>query len=122
LSFIDRIPFSGRFQSGLELMEKSMQDKGVWWVAALRNAPVAPFVVVNMAVGSTPLRFFDFLIGNALGVLPTILAIIFFEEKVVAAVDKKDFSIALPALLVLAILYFVSAGARNLLGKSSESQ
>ncbi|MDR3506557.1 MAG: TVP38/TMEM64 family protein [Caulobacteraceae bacterium] len=38
----------------------------------VRLAPSAPFIVVNMAAGITPMRFADFLAGTALGIVPKI--------------------------------------------------
>jgi uncharacterized membrane protein YdjX (TVP38/TMEM64 family) len=119
LSVLDRIPFLSRKQAAVDQLNESMQNKGVWWVAALRNTPIAPFTVVNVAVGTTAIPFIDFLLGNALGVLPTLLAIVFFEEKVIAAVENKDFSIALPALFVIALLYGLSRLARRITANSS---
>ena len=38
----------------------------------VRLAPSAPFVVVNMAAGVTPMRFGAFLLGTAIGIVPKI--------------------------------------------------
>ncbi len=121
LDFIQKIPLPGfngeKVESFKSALQSTMQDKGIWWVAALRNAPVAPFVVVNVGLGATQMRIIDFLLGNALGVTPTILAIVYFEEKVLAAVENNDLSIAIPALLILGLLYLLSVAARRLLAK-----
>ena len=39
----------------------------------VRLAPSAPFVLVNMAAGATPMAFADFLWGTALGIVPKIV-------------------------------------------------
>lgn len=39
----------------------------------VRLAPSAPFVVVNMAAGVTPMRFSAFLLGTAIGIVPKIV-------------------------------------------------
>ncbi len=38
----------------------------------VRLAPSAPFIVVNMAAGLTPMRVIDFVAGTALGIVPKI--------------------------------------------------
>ena len=39
----------------------------------VRLAPSAPFIVVNMAAGITPMRLIDFVGGTALGIVPKIM-------------------------------------------------
>jgi uncharacterized membrane protein YdjX (TVP38/TMEM64 family) len=39
----------------------------------IRLVPSAPFVVVNMAAGSTPMRFAAFALGSGIGIVPKIL-------------------------------------------------
>ncbi len=39
----------------------------------VRLAPAAPFIVVNMAAGVTPMRLADFVAGTALGIVPKIV-------------------------------------------------
>jgi uncharacterized membrane protein YdjX (TVP38/TMEM64 family) len=39
----------------------------------VRLAPSAPFIVVNMAAGVTPMRVVDFVAGTALGIVPKIV-------------------------------------------------
>ena len=39
----------------------------------VRLAPSAPFVVVNMAAGVTPMRFSAFVLGSGIGIVPKIL-------------------------------------------------
>ncbi|QUD89994.1 TVP38/TMEM64 family protein [Phenylobacterium montanum] len=39
----------------------------------VRLAPSAPFIVVNMAAGITPMRLIDFVAGTALGIVPKIV-------------------------------------------------
>jgi uncharacterized membrane protein YdjX (TVP38/TMEM64 family) len=38
----------------------------------VRLVPSAPFIVVNMAAGVTPMRAFDFAAGTAVGIVPKI--------------------------------------------------
>jgi uncharacterized membrane protein YdjX (TVP38/TMEM64 family) len=52
----------------------------------VRILPVAPFTLVNMVAGASHLRPRDFLIGTALGMLPGIVAVVLFSDRLAAAV------------------------------------
>jgi uncharacterized membrane protein YdjX (TVP38/TMEM64 family) len=51
----------------------------------VRLVPFAPFVVVNMAAGMTPMRLIDFTAGTAIGILPKIALTAFAGGSVVLA-------------------------------------
>jgi uncharacterized membrane protein YdjX (TVP38/TMEM64 family) len=51
----------------------------------VRLVPFAPFVVVNMAAGMTPMRLIDFTAGTAIGILPKIALTAFAGGSVVVA-------------------------------------
>jgi uncharacterized membrane protein YdjX (TVP38/TMEM64 family) len=46
----------------------------------LRLLPVAPFTVVNLVAGASELRFRDFLLGSAIGMLPGIALLAVFGD------------------------------------------
>jgi uncharacterized membrane protein YdjX (TVP38/TMEM64 family) len=52
----------------------------------VRQVPMAPFIVVNMAAGVTPMRLRDFLGGTALGIIPKIALTAFAGNSAVAAI------------------------------------
>jgi uncharacterized membrane protein YdjX (TVP38/TMEM64 family) len=49
----------------------------------VRLAPSAPFIVVNMAAGVTPMRMLDFTFGTALGIVPKIVLTAYAGSSVV---------------------------------------
>jgi uncharacterized membrane protein YdjX (TVP38/TMEM64 family) len=49
---------------------------------AVRLAPSAPFIVVNMAAGVTPMRLRDFVAGTALGIIPKIVLTAFAGNSI----------------------------------------
>jgi uncharacterized membrane protein YdjX (TVP38/TMEM64 family) len=51
----------------------------------IRLVPFAPFAVVNMAAGMTPMRLVDFTAGTAIGILPKIALTAFAGGSVVVA-------------------------------------
>ena len=46
---------------------------------------MAPFTFVNMAIGALGIRYRDFILGTALGMLPGIAAFAFVSERVIDA-------------------------------------
>jgi uncharacterized membrane protein YdjX (TVP38/TMEM64 family) len=49
----------------------------------VRLVPSAPFIVVNMAAGVTPMRMLDFTVGTALGIVPKIVLTAFAGNSIV---------------------------------------
>ncbi|HEX6997904.1 MAG TPA: VTT domain-containing protein [Gammaproteobacteria bacterium] len=64
-------------------VERQLRRRGVLTVAVLRTLPVAPFAVMNVILGVSPVRFRDFLLGSALGMLPGVAAIALFGDRLV---------------------------------------
>jgi phospholipase D1/2 len=74
----------------LNTLSRWLRHKGLLAVVAVRLLPVAPFLVVNLVAGASHLRFRDFLIGSALGMLPGTLAITLFSGRLAAALAHPD--------------------------------
>jgi uncharacterized membrane protein YdjX (TVP38/TMEM64 family) len=51
----------------------------------VRLVPSAPFIVVNMAAGVTPMRVFDFALGTAIGIVPKIALTAFAGNSIARA-------------------------------------
>jgi uncharacterized membrane protein YdjX (TVP38/TMEM64 family) len=60
---------------------------GFWASLIVRLVPSAPFVVVNMAAGCTPMKVRDFVAGTALGSVPKIALTAFAGNAVVHAMN-----------------------------------
>lgn len=71
------------FRTGkVERVMGRVQKRGVLAVVVLRKIPIAPYAVVNMACGMTPLSLPQFVAGTVLGLLPSILILTFFGNEV----------------------------------------
>lgn len=75
---------------------------------AIRLAPFAPFVVVNMAAGASSVRVADFAAGTAIGIVPKILLTAFAGDSVVAALGGRSLIPIL--LLILAAAIWLGSG------------
>lgn len=74
----------------------------------VRLVPSAPFVVVNMAAGMTPMSFWAFAAGAAIGVVPKILLTDMAGHSVVHA--RSGGLVANLGLFALALLVWIGAG------------
>ena len=74
----------------------------------IRLVPSAPFVVVNMAAGMTPMRFSAFALGAAIGIVPKILLTVMAGHSVAHA-RQGQLWINL-GLFVLALVVWIGAG------------
>lgn len=88
----------------IDRLSRLLARRGVLAVATVRLLPVAPFTLVNLVAGASHLRARDFLLGNALGLLPGCLVMVLFAERLAAAVLEPStanlmwFALALAAV------------------------
>lgn len=85
-----------------------MQERPFLASLLIRNAPTAPFLVVNMAFGLARANFWRFFAGLVLGVAPKTAVVAFGAKAVIAAISGNAPIAALAAAACLAI---ASAGA-----------
>lgn len=83
-------------------------NDGFLAVAILRNVPVAPFSVVNLAAGASPIGFRDFVLGTIVGMVPGILMLTFVGDRLMEALRSP--STANLALLGGSLLGLVGLG------------
>ena len=75
----------------------------------VRLAPSAPFIVVNMAAGVTPMRLRDFVGGTAVGIVPKIALTAFAGASVVRALNGRG-GLGQWLAVALALGLWVAAG------------
>jgi len=87
----------------------------------VRLVPSAPFIVVNMAAGVTPMKIRDFAAGTAVGIIPKIALTAFAGNSIVQAL--KGGGQRHIVMLVLAVAVWIVAGliARAWLKKREEA-
>ena len=60
----------------LDRLDALLRRRGLLAVVGVRLAPIVPFAVLNMACGLTALRFRDYALGSAVGMLPAATAFV----------------------------------------------
>ena len=106
----------------LTRMSQIMRHRGVIAMTAVRLVPLAPFPVVNVVAGAIHLRFRDFMIGSALGILPgTLVATVFGDQLVSGLKDPRSINLWLVAGLVCTLIVGTRLVRRWLFGKKTET-
>jgi phospholipase D1/2 len=82
---IGRKPLKHWFGNKVDALERRIAKRGVIAIALIRKVPIAPFTFVNMAIGALGIRYRDFILGTALGMLPGIAAFAFVSETAIDA-------------------------------------
>ena len=101
--------FSGE---GVKRFMDHVGQNGFLASLVVRLVPSAPFIVVNMAAGVTPMRTLDFVAGTALGIVPKI-ALTAFAGASVARALRGELDRNLLWLLALAAAWLAAGwGAR----------
>jgi uncharacterized membrane protein YdjX (TVP38/TMEM64 family) len=73
--------------SAVKRVGSALERSGILAVAAIRTVPIAPFTVVNLAAGSIGVRFSDYMIGTALGLMPGLVVITAFGNQLRAVFE-----------------------------------
>ncbi len=101
--FVDRIA-----GDRLRALNRHLGREGLPTIVALRVLPVAPFTVVNLAAGALNVRLRDFLLGTLLGMLPGILAITVFSDRIAALLQDPS-PTAIGSLVAVAVATVLGA-------------
>jgi phospholipase D1/2 len=89
-------------------ISRRLADNGIVAVAIIRNIPVAPFTIVNMMAGASHIKLKDFLIGTAIGMLPGILGVVVFSDRLLNAVRNPGwFNVSIAA----GVAVFIGSGS-----------
>lgn len=87
-------------------IRRAFADRGVITVATVRLVPVAPFSFVNLVAGAAGVRFFDYLIGTVLGLMPGLILFTALGRQIVEMISKP--SLTSMGLLVGFILLWIA--------------
>ena len=99
----------------LHRVRRSITERGVLAVAAIRLVPIAPFTLVNLIAGASKIRFADYLLGTVIGMAPGLVLMSALGHRIWSIISEPTLTnIVLFVLAVLAWLV-VSIGAQTLM-------
>lgn len=93
----------------LHRLNHRLAKRGILASAVIHTLPIAPFTMVNLLAGASRIKFSDYIIGTGLGMLPGIVAITAFADRVWAAVQNPslaNIAVAAGVLLVLGTAFW----------------
>jgi phospholipase D1/2 len=101
----------------LSRLSRRLARHGLTAILLVRIVPVAPFTVVNVIAGASHVRLRDFALGTFLGMLPGILVMTIFGDRLESAIRDPSLGsfMMLAALAVLIVL--VTVWLRRRVGK-----
>jgi uncharacterized membrane protein YdjX (TVP38/TMEM64 family) len=67
-----------------------LHRRGLLAVVALRVLPMAPFTVVNLAIGASGISFVDFALGTLIGTGPGLIAISFLGGRIIDIIQNPS--------------------------------
>jgi uncharacterized membrane protein YdjX (TVP38/TMEM64 family) len=73
--------FAGIAGDRFKTVSERLARGGIVPVMVIRNVPVAPFAVISIAAGASPIRLGDFLLGTTLGMAPGIGAVTLLGDR-----------------------------------------
>jgi uncharacterized membrane protein YdjX (TVP38/TMEM64 family) len=94
----------------INLLSHRLASRGVLAVIVVRLVPLAPFAVINMVAGASHIRLRDLLLGTAIGMAPSTLAMAFFVDQIAAAM-RQPTPLTFALLLLTVVLIVVGAWA-----------
>jgi uncharacterized membrane protein YdjX (TVP38/TMEM64 family) len=95
---------------GLQRFMVALARNGFVASLLVRLAPFAPFVLINIAAGVTPMRLVDFTAGTAIGIVPKIVLTAFAGGSILLALKgRSPGAVALSAVAILLLLAAVAA-------------
>jgi phospholipase D1/2 len=103
---IGRRPLTRWLGTKLDAIEKRVSKRGIIAIALIRKVPIAPFTFVNMLIGALGIRYRDFILGTALGMLPGIAAFAFVSDRAIDA--WREPTLQNIALIATAIVLWLS--------------
>jgi len=88
----------------LNRISKRLGKSGVFSTFIIRLMPIAPYSIVNIVAGATHIRFRDFILGTALGLLPGILAIAGLVDRGFALFSNPNQTTIISLIAMIAVV------------------
>jgi phospholipase D1/2 len=106
--------FAGRHVSRLS---QRLARHGLTAILIVRILPVAPFTIVNIMAGASEVRFRDFILGTLLGMLPGLVMMTFFGDRLQSALQDPRLESFMILVALAVALVVVMAWLRRRFGK-----
>jgi phospholipase D1/2 len=99
----------------LHRVRRSIAERGVLAVAAIRLVPIAPFTLVNLVAGASKIPFADYVFGTIFGLAPGLIMMSALGHQVWSIISEPTLTNLLLFILAVLAWLIVSIGAQALL-------
>lgn len=87
----------------LNRINRSLVERGILAITAIRLLPAAPYTLVNLAAGAMGIHPIDYIVGTALGLAPGLLLMSVLGHQITALISAPS----LPAIIFVAVLIVI---------------
>ncbi len=101
--YLFRDYFSSRFRNQLNKMNHRVKKGGITYLFTLRMIPVSPYVVINIVMGLTNMKLWNFAWVTYLGMLPGTFLFVLAGKKI-ASIEKVSEIFSWEIILGLSVL------------------
>ena len=105
--------------SKIEKINEKIKSGGVAAVAVIRTLPIAPFSLVNLALGLSAISFWPYMIGTLIGLIPGVIAISVLGGSVSELWHHPDRQHVVP-IVIGAILWAAIVATTHLIARRYE--
>ncbi|HHT9124334.1 MAG TPA: TVP38/TMEM64 family protein [Candidatus Brocadiia bacterium] len=103
--------FVARFMKGrIESFDEKVAEHGFRFIFTLRLIPIVPFNGLNLGSGLSRIKYRDYLLGSAIGMLPATFIYTYFADALLGGVTgsgKKAFTNLIIASFLLILISFI---------------
>jgi uncharacterized membrane protein YdjX (TVP38/TMEM64 family) len=94
---------NGGLGEKLAVYNKSIERNGFLTVLFLRFVPLFPFNGLNFALGLTPIKAKDYILGTSLGIVPGTFVFVFFGDSL-SSLSPLKIVVAVVCVILLSLL------------------
>lgn len=104
--YIFRDFFRERFKEKLQRFDRRFKEEGNRYFFSIRMVPVSPFVVVNILMGLTPIKLWNYIWITFVGMFPGTLVYVYAGRKM-SQLDSPSEILTFPILILLTAIAFL---------------
>lgn len=112
----------GFLSARMRRIVRQMSRRGASGVAALRALPVAPYSLVSLAAGTSPIRFMRFALGTAVSMVPAIAALAFIGDRLWLSWQTPSGAVLLQLAAAIAVLVLHLTAVSHLTSRVSQKR
>ncbi len=101
---------------GLSRLVDELERRGAVTMIVIRQLPL-PYAAVNMTVGASPMTWPQFVVGNAIGLLPSVTIYTYFSAALAEGVEGARTEALLKAIIAAVAAVVIGLGSRWLMAR-----